>query len=59
MKFFDIFWYESDLTQKEKDDFVKDSAKNAKEELEKIGFIVNDLPYKCPKCLVDSKVSEF
>ena len=45
MEFYDIFWYENDLTKFEKDSFLINSAKFANLEMKKIGFIVDNLPY--------------
>jgi C1A family cysteine protease len=55
MAFYDIFFYEKDLSQAERDNYMRDHAEILKEKTKKFARILGNFDYKCPKCNVISK----
>ena len=58
MKFFDVYWEEKDLTQRERTAFDEEGVHKWQEFLKKYKSI-QELPYKCPHCKEESRVDEF
>ena len=58
MKFYDVYWLESDLTPNEKRAYGREYSKKCREIAQKYPSILN-LHFNCPKCHVMSLMKEF
>ena len=58
LKFFDVYWYENDLSNQEKKAYGKHGAEVASKLMKSLKGL-QEVKYKCPLCAVESKVVDY